>query len=208
MRSLGALARKDSLRAAFKQKRLALSPEERASIDAVIAERVCELPEFENAELIACYLSFGAEVETRGIIERAWQEGKTVALPRCVPVSRRMRWYTIDSLDGLERHAFGMQEPAEDPAREVGLAAHKGALAIVPALAVDMQGYRLGYGGGYYDAFLAEFPGVAVGLCREAQVVENLAALGARERYDIPVDLVITETRFLRAHRGDEPRTI
>ena len=208
MRSFGALARKDSLRAAFKQKRLALSPEERASIDAVIAERVCELPEFENAQLIACYLSIGAEVETRGIIERAWQEGKTVALPRCVPASRRMRWYTIDSLDGLERHAFGMQEPADLPAREVDLAVHKGALAIVPALAVDMRGFRLGYGGGYYDVFLAELSGVSVGLCREVQVVDGLAALGARERYDIPVDLVITETRFLRAHRGDEPRTV
>lgn len=208
MRLLGALPQKDSLRVAFKQKRLALSSEERASIDAAIAQRVFELSEFRDAQLVATYLSFGAEVETRGIIERAWQEGKTVALPRCVPASRSMRWYTIDSLDGLERHAFGMQEPAEDPAREVDLAVYKGALAIVPALAVDIQGYRLGYGGGYYDAFLAEFSGVSVGLCREVQVVEDLAALGARERYDIPVDLVITETRFLRAHRGDEPRTV
>lgn len=208
MRSFGALARKDSLRAAFKQKRLALSPEERASIDAVIAERVCELPEFENAQLIACYLSIGAEVETRGIIERAWQEGKTVALPRCVPASRRMRWYALDSFDELTRHAFGMLEPAENPAREVDLALQGSALAIVPALAIDMQGFRLGYGGGYYDAFLVDFPGVSIGLCREVQVVEDLAALGARERYDIPVDLVITETRFLRAHRGDEPRTV
>lgn len=207
MRSFGALARKDSLRAAFKQKRLALSPEERASIDAVIAERVSELPEFENAQLIACYLSIGAEVETRGIIERAWQEGKTVALPRCLPASRRMRWYALDSFDELKRHAFGMLEPAENPAREVDLALRGSALAIVPALAIDMQGFRLGYGGGYYDAFLADFPGVSIGLCREAQVVENLAALGARERYDIPVDLVITETRLLRARRGDEPFT-
>ena len=82
-----------------------------------------------------------------------------------------------------------------------------GRAGIVPALAIDMQGFRLGYGGGYYDAFLADFPGVSIGLCREAQVVESLAALGARERYDIPVDLVITETRLLRARRGDEPFT-
>lgn len=207
MRSLGAPSRKDSLRTAFIQMRRALSSEERARIDAAITRRVFELPEFQSARVIATYLSFGAEVETRGIIERAWQEGKTVALPRCVPSSRRMRWYTVDSFSALEWHRFGMQEPAEDPAREVDLAAQKPALAIVPALAIDEQGFRLGYGGGYYDVFLAEFLGVSVGLCREAQVVENLAARGARERYDIPVDVVISETRCLRAHRSNEPLT-
>lgn len=207
MRSPDVPSRKDALRTSFKRLRTALSSEERARIDAAIAQRVCNAPEFQNAQVIASYLSFGAEVETRGIIERAWREGKTVALPRCVPASRCMRWYLVDSFEGLERRAFGMQEPAEDPAREIDPAAKKGVLAIVPALAIDEQGFRLGYGGGYYDAFLAGFSGVSVCLCREAQVVENLAALGARERYDIPVDAVVTETRCLRAHRGAEPST-
>ena len=200
-------SRKDALRTSFKRLRAALASEERARIDTAITQRVCNAPEFQNAQVIATYLSFGAEVETRGIIERAWREGKTVALPRCVPASRCMRWYLIDSFEGLERHALGMLEPAEDPAREIDPAAKKGVLAIVPALAIDEQGFRLGYGGGYYDAFLAGFSGVSVCLCREAQVVENLAALGARERYDIPVDAVVTETRCLRALRGAEPST-
>ncbi len=71
------------------------------------------------------------------------------------------------------------------------------AIALVPGLAFDEHGYRIGYGGGYYDAFLSAFPGFTVGLCYEDLLQDDLAALGCLEPHDIAVDLVATEAQLL-----------
>ena len=188
---------KDGLRARCKELRARRSAAERAATDSAIAARLFDLTAFQAARVIAPYLSFGTEVETRAIIERAWAAGKTVALPRCVPATRAMRWYAVTSLAGLARGPRGVLEPAEDPARELDLSARADALAVVPGLAFDARGFRLGYGGGYFDAFLSSFRGTSVGLCREAQLVESLRALGAVDAHDVPVGLVVTEARVL-----------
>jgi 5-formyltetrahydrofolate cyclo-ligase len=67
----------------------------------------------------------------------------------------------------------------------------------VPALAFDELGYRLGYGGGFYDVFLADFPGISIGLGRQAQMMDDFSACGVREACDVPVDLVVTEEGLL-----------
>lgn len=188
---------KDELRTHFKALRARRSAGERVAVDEAISARLFDLSAYRAARLIAPYLSFGAEVETRGIIERAWAADKTVALPRCVSGERLMRWYAVTSLEGLVRSPLGVLEPAEDPARELDLSGRADALAVVPGLAFDAQGLRLGYGGGYYDAFLASFRGTSVGLCREAQLVESLRALGGIDAHDVPVDFVVTEARVL-----------
>lgn len=194
---MGVPEEKDGLRTRFRALRVGLAAGERAAVDSAIAARFADLPACRAARIIAPYLSFGAEVETRGIIERAWAAGKTVGLPRCVPGARAMRWYAVTFLTSLARSPFGTLEPAEDPARELDLSGRVDALAVVPGLAFDAQGFRLGYGGGYYDAFLASFRGTSVGLCREAQLVESLRALGGIDAHDVPVDFVVTEARVL-----------
>lgn len=115
---------------------------------------------------------------------------KVVALPRVVPGTRAMRWFSVDSLEGLERSPFGVEEPPADAAREVFPAVLPLALALVPGLAFDAAGFRLGYGGGFYDTFLADFPGTTVGLCRTCQLS---AVPLPRGPYDLPVGLVVTE---------------
>ena len=200
-----AISVKDELRAQLKRARVQRSPEERTATDAAIAARVVALPAFRAAPLVATYLSFGAEVETRGVIEAARAAGKVVALPRCVPDTRRMRWYAVctpDELAHLGRSSFGVLEPAEDPAREVDLTCCPDAVALVPGLAFDLHGHRLGYGGGFYDTFLAAFPGASIGLCREAQLVASLAAQGAVGEHDVPVDVVATEARVIDPARS------
>lgn len=181
---------KKQLRAHFKQLRAAIPQSERSAIDSAIAQQVCALDAFAQADLVLPYLSFGAEVETRTIIQTAWQKGKTVALPRCVPGTRYMKWYRQDSFEGLVTSNLGVEEPAEDPAREINPADFEHALCLVPGLTFDKQGYRLGYGGGFYDTFLATFHGVSVGLCRTCQLSEKVAFLDA---HDLPVDCVISE---------------
>lgn len=181
---------KDEMRKHFRALRAALPEAERWAIDGAIAASVQRLPQFAAADAVFTYLSFGAEVDTRGLIGAALEAGKTVALPRVVPGTRSMDWYAIDSLNGLEHSPLGMEEPPADPTRAVRAVDFACPVALVPGLAFDGAGYRLGYGGGFYDGFLPAFPGTAVGLCRAAQLVDRLAGW---EPHDVPVSLVVTE---------------
>ena len=187
---------KNELRARFKHLRASIPPQERARIDTGIASQVIALPEFAAADALLAYLSFGAEVETRAIIQEAWSAGKLVALPRCEE-NRAMRWYKVESFDNLVTSPFGVDEPAADPAVEIDPAAVGAALVLVPGLTFDSQGYRMGYGGGFYDVFLAGAGAraVTVGLCRQAQLSEQVEAL---ESHDLPVQVVVTECGAIR----------
>ena len=186
-------ARKRELRKRFRAIRKDMGEEARAAADALIEERLCALPEFEWAEVLLPYLDFGPEVRTRGIIERAWDAGKTVALPWCVPGTHEMRWYKVTSFDALVRSRLGVEEPVPDEASEQLLDTGERMLALVPGLTFDLAGYRLGYGGGFYDTFLARFGGVSVGLCRRAQLSRDLRAEGIIDAHDLPAQLVVTD---------------
>ena len=187
----GTRERKRELRRRYKEVRATLGKDGRASRDAAIADGVTRLPEYLAADTVLTYLSVGDEVDTRALVRDTWVRGKSVALPWCVPGTRRMRWFYVSSLDGLVRSPFGVEEPVPDAAREVDPKAGPGALAVVPGLSFDERGYRMGYGGGFYDVFLAEFAGASIGLCREPQM-SPVGAL-ALDEHDVPVDVVVTE---------------
>lgn len=195
-----ALTTKQSLRTQLKAARRGLGPVCRAEIDAAVAARVRKTPEWEAAPIVLAYLSVREEVDTRGLVRAAWDAGKAVAAPR-VTGPRALAWYRVEPGDALEMSRMGIEEPPASDARlvEVGELPPT-ALALIPALAFDERGYRLGYGGGFYDAFLARFPGVSVGLSREATTLDDLDALGVLEPHDRAVDLVVTESRAILAH--------
>lgn len=192
-----ALTTKQSLRTQLKAARRGLGPVCRAEIDAAAATRVIALPEWEVAPIVLAYLSVREEVDTRGLVRAAWDAGKAVAAPR-VTGPRMLAWYRMEPGDALEMSRMGIEEPPANDASlvEVGELPPT-ALALVPALAFDERGYRLGYGGGFYDAFLARFPGVSVGLARRAALVSSLGALGVLEPHDRAVDLVVSESRTI-----------
>lgn len=98
----------------------------------------------------------------------------------------------MDRLDGLVRNRFGVEEPDPVTAVEVDWRQAAVPVALVPALSIDDEGYRLGYGAGFYDRFLADFTGVSIGLCRAAQRVKSLCDLGAVGVFDRPVDVVVS----------------
>ena len=102
-----------------------------------------------------------------------------------------MEWYQVDSFDGLETSSMGMDEPVADPEKLVKEFTER-SISLVPGLTFDPHGYRMGYGGGFYDTFLADFPGTSIGLCREPQMSQSVAC---RESHDLPVALVITDKR-------------
>lgn len=91
-----------------------------------------------------------------------------------------------------------MEEPPDDPTREVLPADFARPVALVPGLAFDREGFRLGYGGGFYDAFLPDFPGASIGLARACQLVDRLAV---RDAHDVPVGLVCIEGEVIRGRR-------
>ena len=182
---------KKALRKTLKQQRSDLGADARARIDSAIAEHCVALPEFQAADTVFSYLSVGDEVDTRAIIRAAWAAGKRVAVPRCVAGTRLMDWYAIDSFEGLETSSFGIEEPVADPTRALDPAtAGKRALAIVPGLAFNAEGFRIGYGGGFYDVFLSTFSGASIGLCRTPFF--NTVDV-PRDAHDLPVDIVVTD---------------
>ena len=189
--------RKHALRARFKQVRRELGEDSRVVADAGIEAGLIALPEFADAEVLLTYLDFGPEVRTRGIIQAAWDAGKVVALPWCVPGTHEMRWYRVTSFDALVRSKLGVEEPVPSSVIEQALATGQRMLALIPGLTFDDAGYRLGYGGGFYDNFLARFDGVSVGLCREAAWSRDLRAEGIIDEHDLPVQLVVSEARVV-----------
>ena len=184
---------KKHLRTQLKAVRRGLGPSVRAETDAAVAAHVRGLSEWDAAPVVLAYLSVRDEVDTRSLVRAAWEAGKLVAGPRA------LAWYRVEPGETLETSRMGIEEPPADATRLVDMARLRGdALALVPALALDERGYRLGYGGGFYDAFLASFPGVSVGLAREASLVPSLGALGVLEPHDRAVDLVVSDARVIR----------
>lgn len=125
--------------------------------DEELTQRLLELPAFQEAKTLATYLSFDHEVSTASLIEVALQLGKRVCVPRTYPQGR-MEFVEYDP-DILEKTRFGLLEPNEQ-----GKVVDKAVIDLihVPGLVFQSKGYRIGYGGGYYDRYLADFAGKTV----------------------------------------------
>jgi 5-formyltetrahydrofolate cyclo-ligase len=183
--SEGLKRRKRALRREARARRDTLPPEERERLSEAVARNLLELPAVADASTVMAFSSFGSEVETGPIIERLARDGRRVALPRVegrsiVPVAYR-------SGDPVKPSLFGALEPATgDPVRPEEID-----VVIVPGLAFDRRGQRVGYGRGFYDRFLGRLrpDALKVGICFTAQVVDEVP----HGRGDRPVDVVVTE---------------
>lgn len=187
---------KAEVRRAMRAARAAQAAADRAAEDEAIRARVRSRTAWQHAELVLAYVSRGSEVETRRLIRDAWGEGKEVAVPRCVAPGR-MAWARIASFGEVAPGFCGIEEPVASAPAVDDTELTATALALVPGLAFDRHCRRLGAGGGYYDRFLARFPGMSVGLCRRCQLVDDLAVRGAIEPFDVPLDLVVTPDLLL-----------
>ena len=153
--------------------------------------------EFRNAQTIMMFLSLEVEVETATLAVKAWAEGKSIAVPRVDWEGQRMDPLEIKSLDvGMRTARQGVREPVDG--RVVPLDSID--MVVVPGLAFDRRGYRVGRGRGFYDRFLAQrgFQGVRCALCFHEQLIEEVP----RESHDIPMDLIVTDQEVLRCSSG------
>lgn len=186
---------KTALRDKYRSFRENLTSEEKQYMDSKIFSQVLDLWQYKRNDVLLIYVSTPIEVDTHRIIQQALQDGKKVAVPRCVPNTRNMEFYYIRSMDDLHTGSFRVLEP--DPNCCELLTDYEHGLCIVPAFSYDWQGFRLGYGKGYYDRFLSKFNGNIVGICYSGCVQKSLP----HGRFDRPVELLVTENYFRRTAR-------
>ena len=179
---------KKELRRRVREELSALSRSELVRGDNALFARFLALPQVEAAKTVFAFWGIpGREPDTARLIKELVRRGKTVGLPRMLPERRmEVRRYVPDR--PLVKAAFGISEPGEDCPllRDIDL-------ALVPAVCYDRRGFRLGFGGGYYDRWLENFSGVTVGLCREAVLRDRVPA----EAHDAKVDILLTEGESL-----------
>ena len=182
--------RKRELRAKYKRTRSSMPPALKAELDKKLTDSFLGLDEYKNSDTLFAFVSSEIECDTSKIIEDALGSGKRVAVPKCGEKSGEMDFYYITSRSDLERGKFGILEPVPEkcPIAED----FSSGLCIVPGLCFDLQGYRIGFGKGYYDRFLQKFGGVTVGICYY-KCMQNDLPTGV---FDKPVDILLTE-RFI-----------
>ena len=173
---------KSELRKQVLQEMKALPRDQKQFIDRALTERLLQDPFYQEAKVIATYLSFPHEFQTQELIKRMLKDGKKVLIPKTYPKGR-MEFVVYDPKQ-LAKTSFGLLEPQGD--LEV-VEPSQIDLIHVPGLAFTTEGYRIGYGGGYYDRYLEHFAGHTMSTIYPCQVQEfNL------ENHDIPVQEVLT----------------
>ena len=173
---------KKELRKAIREQKRAMTEEAIVAASQRLGELFLNCEQYKNAKTIYGYLPYNQEVRTVPMLEQAMKDGKRVAVPKCY--GDEMKFIYMDDLSKVEKGYANIPEPiADDP-----VADDPTALVLMPGLAFTTDGKRMGYGGGFYDKFLASEPDhPTVALCYDFQMVEHLQT----EEFDIPVDKVI-----------------
>ncbi|QUG42108.1 5-formyltetrahydrofolate cyclo-ligase [Psychrobacillus sp. INOP01] len=139
-----------------------------------------------DASTIGLTISSFPEVDTWSIIKQLWSMGINVVVPKCSPLDRSMIFYQIQNFDQLERVYMHLLEP--NPLTSKAIIPQEIDILVVPGIVYSETGYRIGYGGGYYDRFLTNFKGDTLSLAFDIQVVKNVEY----DVFDLPVDKIIT----------------
>ena len=155
----------------------------------LILQRLLQEPSIIKGKTIAVTMSGFPEVETREIIKALWGMKKIVAVPKCEPKTHKMDFYAIINFDQLETVYLNIEEPkivesTSIPKQEIDV-------MIVPGVVFNEVGYRVGFGGGYYDRYLSAFSGEKMSIAFDEQIVDAVPT----EAHDIPVNIILTDKR-------------
>ena len=175
---------KAELRKEIRAKKRAMTEEEIIAKSHNLCEKFLRCDAYQNAKSLYGYLPYNQEVRTWELLQKALEDGKRVAVPKVY--GEEMRFIYITDFSQVSDGYCGIPEPLGDGP----VAEDRDALVLMPGLAFDREGHRIGYGGGFYDRFLSAEPThPTVALCYDFQLAEELPT----EDFDIPVDLVIWE---------------
>lgn len=190
-------AMKKAMRKAMIAERDQLSDQARQKIEESFEKTLFKSSYWQQAKVLATTVSYGSEWNTHNIIRQAWQEGKTVASPISLKNPRGLEFRVINSPDDLKPGMMGILEP--DREKTELLPDSEVELLLVPGQAFTLEGFRIGYGGGYYDRFLAKMREIAnqrftaISLAARFQIKDQLIL----DQYDLPVDYLLLEDKFI-----------
>ena len=178
----------------------ALDPAEREARSAAICRMIAGLPEFEQAGTVMLFASFGSELSTRGLVETTLSAGKRLVLPAVQGRGRLTLRVVCDPVTELAGGKWGIPEPC---VRCPEIAVGELDFLLVPGLAFDERGGRVGYGGGYYDCLIRQMvarprPPAIVAACLELQLLPAVPT----SNHDLPVPVIVTEARVIRTGAG------
>ena len=185
---------KQTVRKLIKEKKRQLNEPEIADYSRLITEKIISEDCYKEADAVLVFLSFNQEIRTEELIRQAWKDGKTVAVPK-VLTGKQMDFICIDTFYNIEPGFCNIPEPSEGE-----IFKGKSALLVMPGLAFDKKGGRIGYGGGFYDRYIREHGETKffkVAPAYEFQIFDTLET----EDHDIPCDMVITACKTFRKVR-------
>ncbi|MDE5699082.1 MAG: 5-formyltetrahydrofolate cyclo-ligase [Lachnospiraceae bacterium] len=181
---------KSEIRKRILEVRKGLTDEEVAAKSEAIVQKVIKTPEYKEADNILLYADFCREVMTRGIFEDALLHRKRIYFPRVDKLTNTMEFYQVISIRQLVRGYMDILEPREDIRSRYQFQPREDTLAILPGVAFDTSGYRIGYGKGFYDRFLANRRQLStMALAYSCQIIDEIP----RDEHDIKMDKIVTE---------------
>jgi 5-formyltetrahydrofolate cyclo-ligase len=183
---------KIALRKIYSARRAAIPDDLHRVWSEKIAENFFSSPEYASSNTVLLYLSINREVRTRGLVDRVLADGKRLALPVCSD-NGQMTFRYITGRAQLVKGFFSAPEPSPECEEFAG---DTPTVCIIPAIAFDKSGYRLGYGKGYYDRYLSKFRVIKVGFSFDSLLVDSLP----HGRFDAACDMVVTEKGVYRTH--------
>lgn len=178
---------KNELRQQYRTLRKGMTPEEKRQKDQAIFEQITVSSYYKQADTLLCFVSTPLEIDTHRLIDFALSQGKRVAVPKCLDQAGTMAFFVIRSFDDMEKSTFSLWEPRAEKCE--ALLDVRASICIVPGFSFDPEGYRLGYGKGYYDRFLSKYSEIKIGICYNNCVAPKLP----HGRFDVPVDYLFTE---------------
>lgn len=191
---------KEKLRKKWMKKRKNVAKENGIKKSKKITKNILSLKEISQSQNIMIYVSYRSEVDTEKLIISLLNKNKNLFAPYCVKNEKRMEIVKIKNLDkDLEKGAYGIKEPAKY-LRTKNTEPGNLDVVIVPAVAFSKNGYRVGYGGGYYDRFLARLNNdtISIGVNYEEMVFNSVP----KEEHDLAVDILVTDKKILRISKN------
>lgn len=179
-------------------RRRSLTPEHRQAFTLRMWERLQAWPPFLQIQTLHCSLALPEEPDTTRWFERAWALGKQTVVPCMRPDSLELQHTRLTSLEHLQEGAFGVPEPI--PEFREWVSPDTLNLVLVPGVAFDEKGGRLGFGKGYYDRFLAKTPALRMGVAFSVQVISDVPT----EAHDVPMHALLTENGITMIHQMEE----
>lgn len=180
---------KDEIRSEYKKKRDSMDASVKLARDKAICKSAMSLVSYRYADYVLMYAHTEGEIDISDVALDALKRGKKVAFPRCNPENHTMKYHIVTSVDDLKKDHYGIMEPEETLPVYSEETCKGSAICFVPGLVYDRDGYRLGYGKGFYDRYLSGFGGSVIGVVYSDFILPSVP----RGRFDVSINILLTE---------------